>query len=184
MLRKLWILLITASVGCAAGCREDVAPTPTPAPDGAAADAPAGVIEFPAEVRAADDTVNDFVHKVLTTCQSGDYDAFRLLWSASEEPFPRTRYERAWKSFRRARVSKLIEMRTKTPDSTDLQPVYVVHATVDLDASVPEPERDIVLLIKRENEAWTLARPPQHLVRKILGHANDNGAESQPAADP
>lgn len=162
----------------AANCREEPV-SPAPPSDAVKANAPAGVIEFPADVRVADASVNDFVHKVLSTCQSGDYDAFRLLWSASEEPFPRTRYERAWKSFRRARVLALTEMRTP-----DLQPVYVVHATVDLDASVPDPEREIVLLIKRENDAWHLARPPEHLVRKVLGQGNENSADPQPTTAP
>ena len=36
------------------------------------------------------------IAEVIETCASGDYEAFRLLWSARDDPFPRDQFHRAW----------------------------------------------------------------------------------------
>ncbi|HEY3246054.1 MAG TPA: hypothetical protein VGM03_22150, partial [Phycisphaerae bacterium] len=56
--------------------------------------------------------------------------------------------------------------------------VYVVHATAELDPSVPKSEREIVVVLIREDEAWRLIKPPKHIRQEIL--ANSSGATSQP----
>ncbi|HEY3243059.1 MAG TPA: hypothetical protein VGM03_06875, partial [Phycisphaerae bacterium] len=121
-------------------------------------------IDFPPQLRVADDSVNDFVHNVLATCASGDYDRFRKLWSAREDPFPRDRYERAWRSVRKVTLLQLQARR----NARDGQLVYVVHATAELDPSVPKSEREIVVVLIREDEAWRLIKPPKHIRQEIL----------------
>ena len=72
-------LLATATgLSCS---REDVPPErPTPTP------VRPGPVVFPPQTQADDPAVNDFVLRATQTCAEGDYAAFRLLWSAREEP--------------------------------------------------------------------------------------------------
>lgn len=146
------------------------------------------VIEFPADVEADDPAVNAFVREVIGTCVTGDYERFRLLWNVHEDPFPRGEFERAWKAVRKVRIIVVQKMRNP-PEGGAYEGTYLyyVHGRVELDPSVPEPNRDVLLLIIREGEQWRLARAPKNLRTRVLGEQADQASQAavpvtQPAA--
>jgi len=115
------------------------------------------ILDFPAELHAEDESVNAFVRQVIETCASGDYDAFRLLWSARDDPFPRDQFHRAWQSVQKVKIVSLRPFRA--PETREL--LYAVRAHVRLDPSVREPERDVTILLVRNGGRWQLTSPPR-----------------------
>lgn len=144
-----WAVLLAAAVG---GCRKE-----EPGESSRAVSLPPEpqLLEFPADLRADDETVNAFITEVIETCASGDYDAFRLLWSANDDPFPREQFHRAWRSVRQVKILGLKAVR----DAGSGEIGYAAWALVELDPEVREPQRDVKILVKKEDGRWRLTRP-------------------------
>lgn len=140
------------------------------------------VIDFPADLPPDDPAVTAFVRKVIDTCVAGDYNAFRLLWSIKEDPFPRDSFQRGWRAVRRVSVVRLQKFRRRVEGDI----VYGLHAHVELDPAVPKPRRDVILLIVREDDHWRLRRAPSDLRRRYLGNpdAPDADVTAPAAPDP
>lgn len=157
------IILLTAALGMNLSCRREA-----PRAGGnanAIADAGAEQAErrkliFPPELHADDPAVNAFLEKALTVTAEGDYEEFRLLWAAADEPFARDQYLSGWRSVLEIRVELLQKMR----DGPGGEVFYAVYARAELDPrEVPaeaELRREVVLLVRREDEAWKLAHAP------------------------
>ncbi len=157
---------VSAAVGIVA-CERESQPSAGPP----AALTEKSPIDFPMEVQADDPAVNQFVRQITEICVEGDYERFRLLWAVREDPFPRREFERGWKALNKVRVIALQKMKTKTGEY-----LYYLHARVELDESVPEPEREVVLLIIKENDQWRLAKAPAHLIKQVLGTTDGGNA--------
>lgn len=181
-LGKLACLLILCAVAgwalCGCGRREPVDEGRT-APSRREA-----VVEFPVEMQPDDPSVVAFVRQVVDTCVSGEYDAFRLLWSAREDPYPRDAFERGWRAVQRVTFVNVEKFRRRAEGDI----AYGVRARVELDDSVSEPRRDVVFLIIREAGEWRLARPPAGLSEQLAGTpgaaSDEAGAATQPASRP
>lgn len=126
------------------------------------------LLVFPEALRVADAAVNRFVERAMRVCGDGDYDKFRLLWTAREEPLPRNEYDQGWQAVRKIRIRALQVFRLDegARDSTgqgDI--VYILAAGVSLDPDHPagrrEPERSVILNVVREHDQWRLARAPR-----------------------
>ena len=85
---------------------------------------------------------------------------------------PRAQFERGWQHARTVSVHAVKPLRH--PKTGDL--LYYIHAELELDPSVAEPVREVVLLIVNEEGVWRLARPPKKLVRRVLGEESDDAA--------
>lgn len=149
-------------VAVAGGCsREDSAPPPVET-----APVRSVGVAFPDSARAGDDEVNQFVRTAIESCINGEYEQFRALWSAVEEPLDREQFDRGWRTAQRISIHEIRPMRR--PNDGGI--LYYVHAIVELAPEIRKPKRDVVLLIVRENDAWRLARAPKALVEKVLGN--------------
>jgi hypothetical protein len=169
------LALALVGLGCEPSSEPEAA---APAPS-----TPGVTIDFPAELQPEDTEVTAFIRRVIETCNGGDYDAFRLLWSAKDDPFPRDAFERGWRAVQQVTIRDVQKLRRKAEGDV----VYGVHASVVLDGSVPEPTREVVLLLVREMGQWRLARAPAALRKRFLGEdAEQESAptplSSQPAA--
>lgn len=122
------------------------------------------LLDFPLELRAEDETVNAFIVEVIETCASGDYEAFRLLWSVHDDPFPRDQFYKAWQSVRRVEVVGLRQVKKAETGET----LYAARAQVDLDPTVRDPRRDVTILIIWEDGRWRLTRPPASLPENLF----------------
>jgi len=178
------------SLGCAVGggCGgEDAGESPKG--NGASApDKPRNVLVFPKELHVGDASVNEFVTEAMTTSASGDYEAFRLLWSAREQPLPREEFEQGWHAVREIRVEALQKVLLDADASAGRsapQTVYALLAHVSLDPTQKvgqkEPERKAVLVLTRENDRWRLSKAPRELRDWIK---NKSSAATAPTSKP
>ncbi|MCH7526205.1 MAG: hypothetical protein IID39_02095 [Planctomycetes bacterium] len=122
-------------------------------------------VDFPDSALVDDPTVNEFLRMAMAACAGGDYDQFRRLWSAKAEPLTREQFERGWNSAESIAVLAVQPMRH--PGNGSL--LYYAHARFELAANLPDPRREVVVLIIEEEGAWCLARAPKALTRKVLG---------------
>lgn len=126
------------------------------------------LLVFPDELRVADESVNSFMTRAMETCAAGDYNAFRLLWSAREEPLTAREFEEGWEAVREIRVRALERvLLAPEPDHAEARPevVYAAWAAVEFDpahrAGQVEARREVILMLVREHDEWRLARAPQ-----------------------
>lgn len=152
------LALVAALWACAGGLAcEKPAPVekiPTPEPE---------LIVFPPHLRVDDPAVNDFVEHTMRTCVSGDYDAFRLLWSVKSEPMGRRDFERGWQAVRQIRVDALVPFR----NGADGPLRYYIEASVELDPAADPPTRNVQLVAVSEDSQWRLAKPSKTQLDKI-----------------
>ncbi len=175
MFQKFRNILLLLSILALAGCRKPAAPTPAGGSGKAAAGDPAPAGEagaqliFPPELRAADETVNQFIEEALRVSTGRDYDAFRLLWVTVDEPFAREQFERGWKSLKALRVEVLQKIRDPLDPQTFL---YGLYAIAELDPSdLPtgqEASRRVVLEIRKEQDQWRLANARDEVRRAVI----------------
>ena len=143
---------------------------------------------FPDELRVADSTVNEYVAKAMTTCAAGDYEAFRLLWSARETPLPREEFEQGWQAVQNIHVRALEKVMLDADPSagrTEPEMVYALLIEVALDPAQKvgqkESHRLVVLMLTREHEQWRLATAPKPMrewVKKKIAEASVDSAPS------
>jgi hypothetical protein len=149
------------------------------------------LLVFPAELRVADSMVNEFVTKAMTTCGAGQYEAFRLLWSARETPLPREEFEQGWQAVQNIQVRALEKVMLDADPSagrTEPETVYALLIEVSLDPAQKvgqkESQRLVVLMLTREHEQWRLATAPKPMrewVKKKIAAAS---VESAPPTIP
>lgn len=166
--------------------------------DGSSTDAPApkraDVLIFPDTLRVADASVNDLVTTAMSACAKGDYEAFRLLWSARETPLPRDEFEQGWNAARKIEV-RALQKGLLEPDPAagreTAEAVYALLTEVSLDPTLPagkkEPRREVVLMLTREHDEWRIARAPKPMrdwVKSNLAVPTPNTATHAPAAPP
>lgn len=127
---------------------------------------PKSVLVFPEALKVADDSVNRALHHAMTVSMSGDYDAFRLLWTAREDPLPRDEFEKGFGAVEEIRIEALEKvMLAGGAQNTGGEAVYAAYATIRLDPAEnlgqSEPERQVVLMLVHEHDNWRLARAPK-----------------------
>ncbi len=117
-----------------------------------------------------DQTLNQFVTEAMQTCITGEYDAFRLLWSAREEPMARGDFDKGWKAIEEIRVLALEKVRLapeKDQISQTPELVYALYAKVNLNADLispqQKPERDAISMIVHEQGKWRMAKAPKKM---------------------
>ena len=175
-----------AVLACAlvAGCRrtENNLPAPEPEPEAAREE----FIAFPSELHAADADINEFVMQALRTCLAGDYEAFRLLWTAKQEPVARAQFDFGAYAVKQIRVLALERLRDQADDSA----IYLFCVRIEFDLErMPaevEPSRTVVLMALWEADAWRLARAPKELRHWILARAGvseESTDPTEPAAE-
>jgi hypothetical protein len=123
---------------------------------------------FPEAIRVGDESVNQFVRTALTECTTGDYEAFRSLWSAKREPISRGEFEEGWHAVHRIEVRGLRRAILETDEGNRRQEtVYVLLASVELrpEARLGKraSDREIVSMLVREHDQWRLAPAPKDM---------------------
>lgn len=149
-------------------------------------------LQFPEDLNAKDPSVNDFVTHAMLTATSGDYDAFRLLWSAREEPMAREEFLQGWDAVRQVRVRALEKIVIAQENATENSPqadMYAVFVEVSLDpehrAAKDKPQREAILVMVREQNRWALLRAPKEvrnwLRSHVEGKSGNEHLEEKPA---
>ncbi len=110
-----------------------------------------------------DPAVTHVVREAMSAMISGDYDRFRSVWVATEEPIKRDQFERRWQPVREVTVRAIKPMRHA--ETGDL--LYYVDAKLKFDPESRQRHREILFLLVRRNGAWRLSRAPESLAHKI-----------------
>ena len=155
----LTLTLVTSTPGC----RED---SSTKSNGKAPLEQTHASLVFPDSLRVPDEDVNMFVRSALGLCAKGDYDSFRSLWSAKQEPLSRSEFEEGWEAIDRIEVRGLQRVLLAAEDGGNATtPVYVLLVNVSLDpthkAGKREPLREIVLMLVHELGQWRIAAAPK-----------------------
>ncbi len=186
-MRTVTRLAIACAVACLAhGCRPA---TEAPASGTQGSESTqakqADLLVFPNDLRVADEAVNRFVTRAMTACSTGDYEKFRLLWSARESPLPREEFEEGWHAVQRIKVRVLQEVKLEADPAVGReapQTAYALLVDVSLDptlkAGQKEPVRHVVLMLVLENDEWRLAKAP-----KAMREWVKNKVPPEPAGD-
>lgn len=180
------------------GCRRDE-PAPTPPPSAVEPERKSERLVFPAALRVADESVNEFVDRAMRTIARGEYEPFRALWSVRRDPPSSADFEKGWQAVRSIRVLALekvviaaeTDQRTtassedvrsgdassgETSKAPDAEYSYALLAEIDLDPKNPatreEPIREVVLVMIREQGEWRLVRAPKALSNWLLERAD------------
>lgn len=151
-------------------------------------------LAFPDELRVTDKAVNDFLDHAMRLGASGNYDEFRLLWSARDEPLSRAEYDEGWQAVRTIRIRALERVQLASGDGPappTVDPVYAAYAEVELDptqkAGKREARRKVICMLVQEHGEWRLARAPKPLREwlrtKVEGPPPAPGA-TQPTPQP
>lgn len=170
---RLAFLLGTVFLGgilLPSGCRRD-GNTPSNGGDADPAPKVRDLLIFPDVLYVEDPRVNEFVGHAMAVCAAGDYDEFRLLWSAREEPLPRKEYEKGWQAVQEIRIQGLervlLDAKKDGKGASSEQTVYALLAEVSMDPDHPaaagEPTREVALMLVHEHEEWRLAKTPKSM---------------------
>lgn len=185
------ILIVTILAAAHAACRSEGEPGGADQPQEGAPPKPPDLLVFPEELRVADASVNEFIEHAMAECASGDYERFRLLWSADEQPLSRGEYEQGWQAVEKIRIQAVEQAYLSSDKSTDGhadQPVYAVLAKVELDpehrVGRREPKREAVLMIVYDQQAWRLAHAPTAMRDWIKHKAEHRDAAPAKATEP
>ena len=155
--------------GCGKEGMDQPSPQPSPTPD-------ASRVVIPESVRADDPSVNDFIAQIIATCVAEDYEAFRLLWSAREKPISEKEFRRGWRATQSVTILNILKRRRR--EEGDI--VYVVHGKMQLDpgANIAAPQRELVLLLVKEQERWHIASAPRSVAKALKASAANTNSLS------
>lgn len=158
-------------------------------------DAPSVV--FPAECHTADESLNAFVEDLLKRCVEGQYGSYRAAVASQIDPMNKYTFERAWHAVKEVRIREIRLVYTPPPEGVPperaeqrpelLGPIYCAHATITLRQVKPphRPEREVVVLIIRENGEWRLGPPaPARLKHEIMGESAEPSDLVEPRNPP
>lgn len=183
-------MLLLVGGALTVGCEREKVVASKPQPVPVAPDVRADILYFSDELGVEDESVNKFVRRAMTDCASGDYERFRLLWSAKVDPLPADEYEQGWQAVKRIEIRALQEV-LLAAEASDESPqdgtAYAVLADVSLDPTHPagqdNPLREVVLLVVKEQDGWRLANPPQAMkrwIRNYVAEMEESALESPP----
>ncbi len=170
------ILLLLLSGGCDRGGSS----TDGAALNGELSAAEGGETEvtFAPRTRVEDESVNAFVEQALRVTTARDYEEFRLLWSATDEPFARRQFDAGWDSGVRKIVIDVLQ-KMRDPRTNEIFYGMQAQAVLErdrLERRNEKAERQIVLVIRRENGQWRLSHAPDE-VRRVVREIHDGGIE-------
>ncbi|MGB0717582.1 MAG: hypothetical protein ACPGXK_17015 [Phycisphaerae bacterium] len=147
-------------------------------------------LEFPDELQAEEPEVNAILTKAMTLCTTGDYEAFREIWSARETPLSEAKFRHMREAVTQISIGALEKAAIKRTDEKGMvvpEIVYVAYARMGLDVDRlppraaekykdPEtglaPEREAVLMLVREFDEWRLAHAPDEMRRWLKNKVN------------
>ncbi len=112
----------------------------------------------------------------------GDYDQFRLCWTAYSPPISSSRFCAAWDKAEHIVITQIAPAPGKAGKK-----VYVVTASVTLSPKHPGSEaehRDVMLLVQWEDGHWVIAPAPRAKTNEQMDmQATATAAASEPMAD-
>ncbi|MFQ5461749.1 MAG: hypothetical protein ACE5E5_03885 [Phycisphaerae bacterium] len=192
------LALTLAGIALAAGCERQPEERAEPVETEQTPESTRAALVFPKSLRVKEAPVNALLEKAMRLCSEGDYENFRMIWTARQEPISRGEFQKGWAAMKEIRIRALERVALASPiggqadAGSDAAPeiVYVAYAEMTLDPTLLEQtahrqsagtsdakadaRREAVLMIVKELGDWRLAQAPKSMrswVRKKLAAA-------------
>jgi len=194
------LVLVLGGFALAAGCEKQQDKRTEPAETEQAPESRRAALIFPKSLRVEEAPVNALLEKAMRLCSEGDYENFRMIWTARQEPISRGEFLKGWAAMQQIRIRALERVALATPiggqadadAGREAAPeiVYVAYAEMTLDPkqlgrakhrpgagssdATADARREAVLMIVKELGDWRLAQAPKSMrswVRKKLAAA-------------
>jgi len=210
---RLAATLVLLCAGCALlpGCEEQQDKGAKPVESEPVSEAKRTALIFPESLRVEEAPVNALLERAMRLCSEGDYERFRLIWTARQEPISRGEFQKGWAAMQEIRIRALERVALATPiggetegrRDSDREIVYVAYAEMTLDPELLGPaarrrdpntgsaeadaRREAVLMIVKELGDWRLAQAPKSMRswvrKKFRSTPPEKTAEGQDTAN-
>lgn len=115
-------------------------------------------VTFAPGVTSGNEQVNAFVHDFIDLCRRGDYEQYRLRWTAYGTPVSGERFTAMWKFARKIVITQIIPL----PENIKvMHPAYVIRASVELDPKARVPSKEVEVMVQWEENRWAIAPAPR-----------------------
>jgi hypothetical protein len=115
-------------------------------------------VSFAPGVTSGNEQVNAFVGNFIELCRRGDYEQYRLCWTAYGTPISGERFQHMWGFARKVVITQI----TPVPETAKaMQPAYLIKARVELDPKAKIAGKDVELMVQREDNRWAIAPAPR-----------------------
>lgn len=113
-------------------------------------------VTFAEGARTGNEELNNFVHDFVELCLKGDYDRFRLCWTAYSPQIGSSRFRAMWDAAEHIVITEIAPVPGKAKGKA-----YVVKASVTLNSKAKFQHRDVEVLVLREDGKWVIAPAPR-----------------------
>jgi hypothetical protein len=115
-------------------------------------------VAFAPGVTSGNQQVDAFVGHFIGLCRRGDYEQYRLCWTAYGTPISGERFQTMWKFARKVTITEI----TPAPENVKaMHPAYVIKASVELDPKAKTAGKEVELMVQWEDNRWAVAPAPR-----------------------
>jgi len=124
---------------------------------GAPAGTPPSVVFAPG-VTSGNEDLDAFIRNFIALCQRGDYEQYRLCWTAYGTPMSSERFGVIWKFTRKVVINEIVPV---PPDVKVMHPAYIIRGVAELDPKARVPTKDVEVMVQWEDNRWAIAPAPR-----------------------
>lgn len=117
-------------------------------------------VTFAPGVSSGNAEVDAFITRFIDLCRRGDYEQYRLCWTAYYTPVSGERFRSMWEFARNVVISEITPV-PQTSKAAD--PAYLIKARVELDphSKARIASKDVELMVQWEDNRWAIAPAPR-----------------------
>lgn len=138
-------------------------------------------VTFAPGVTSGNKEVDAFVDSFIGLCRRGQYEQYRLCWTAYGTPVSSDRFAAMWKSARKVVITQILPV---AENVKVMHPAYVIKATVELDPKAKIPTKDVEVMVQWEENRWAIAPAPRLEPESAPGSVTETAPASQPHTPP
>lgn len=133
-------------------------------------------VVFADGVSSGNTEADEFIRNFIDLCRRGDYEQYRLCWTAYGMPMSGERFQTIWKFARKVVITRIIPV----PRSIKvMHPAYVVRGYAELDPKARIATKDVEVMVQWEENRWAVAPAPR-LDEDEPSAVTDSAPASQP----
>lgn len=145
---------------------------------------PAGTppsVVFAPGVTSGNEDLDAFIRNFIALCQRGDYEQYRLCWTAYGTPMTSDRFQLLWKFTRKVIINQIVPV---PPEVKAMHPAYIIRGVAELDPKARVPTKEVEVMVQWEDNRWAIAPAPRLESEPAGGPATDTAPSSQPGGEP
>ena len=183
---RKWLLVLAAIAVCLSVVLAAIVVASLRGPGGGGGSAgpgmPAGTppnVVFAPGVTSGNEGLNAFIRDFIALCQRGDYEQYRLCWTAYGTPMSSERFQVIWKFTRKVVINQIVPV---PPDVKVMHPAYIIRGVAELDPKARVATKDVEVMVQWEDNRWAIAPAPRLEGETPPGPGTDTAPASQPDA--